>query len=178
MSDEAHKPDLTALEAGLASLAPAAPAINRDFLFYHAGRTAARQGLGIWPYTTGLMTLLSLGLGWVAMQRSQPLPTPENFEQRIVIVPANKPDDLPSKPDKESTYAPLVTRQHQGDDKMMEDRVRDLRLRDQVLRLGVDTLPSSPKYDSPERRAPLDPLLGMPATALDEPGRNVLKGFN
>jgi hypothetical protein len=177
MSDEAHKPDLTALEAGLASLAPAAPAINRDFLFYHAGRSASRQGRGIWPYTTGLMTLLSLGLGWAAMHRSLPLPTPGNSEQRMVTVSPNKVEESPAKTEKESSNSPLASRHHL-EDKTMEERMRDLRLRDQVLLMGVDALPSSPKYDLPERRAPLDPLLGMPATVLDEPGRNVLKGLN
>jgi hypothetical protein len=177
MSDEAHNPELTALEAGLAALAPAAPAIDRDYLFYHAGRTAARQGRGVWPYTTGLMAIVALGLGWVAVHRPQPLPIVEKPEQRVVYVPISKPNDLPATSDKESGHAPRLTR-HQSEDRSMEEKMRDLRVRDQVLLMGVDALPSLSGSNSPEKRAPLDPLLGMPATVLDEPGRNILKGLN
>jgi hypothetical protein len=56
--------------------------------------------------------------------------------------------------------------------------MHDLKVRDQVLLMGVDALPSVKEPNSAEKRAPLDPLLGMPATILDEPGRNILKGLN
>jgi hypothetical protein len=177
MSDEAHNPDLTALEAGLASLAPAAPAIDRDYLFYHAGRTAARQGRGVWPYTTGLMAALALGLGWVAIHRPQPLPLVENPEPRIVYVPSPKSNELPPKPENDGPSTRPATLP-QVKERTFEDRMKDLRIRDQVLLMGVDALPRQPESTIPEKRARLDPLLGMPATVLDEPGRNILKGLN
>jgi hypothetical protein len=177
MSEQAHNPELTALEARLTALAPAAPAIDRDYLFYHAGRTAARQGRGVWPYTTALMALVALGLGWVAVHRSQPLPPLEKTETRIVYVPMAKPDDSPVKPDRDSGQAPAMVL-NQTKARTIEERMHDLKLRDQVLLMGIDALPNPQESTLPEKRAPLDPLLGMPATVLDEPGRNILKGLN
>jgi hypothetical protein len=177
MSDQAHNPELMALEAGLASLAPAAPAIDRDYLFYHAGRTAAPQGRGIWPYTTGLMAILALGLGWAAMHRPQPLPNLDKQEPRIVYVPIDKPQEAPAKPDRDSSQAPSMAL-NQPNARTIEEKMRDLKVRDQVLLMGIDALPNVQEPSSPEKRAPLDPLLGMPATILDEPGRNILKGLN
>ena len=177
MSDQAHNPELTALEAGLAALAPAAPAIDRDYLFYHAGRTAARQGRGIWPYTTALMAFVALGLGWAALHRPQPLPPLEKTETRIVYVPIAKPDDSPVKRDSDGGQASAMAF-NQTRARTIEEKMRDLKVRDQVLLMGVDALPSVQEPNSPEKRAPLDPLLGMPATILDEPGRSILKGLN
>ena len=62
MSASAPDPDLTAIEAGLRSLVPIAPPIDRDRLFYDAGRRSVRRGP--WPLATGAFGLLSVFLGW------------------------------------------------------------------------------------------------------------------
>jgi hypothetical protein len=176
MSEQAHNPELTALEAGLATLAPAAPAIDRDYLFYHAGRTAARQGRGVWPYTTGLMAVIAFGMGWMAVHRPQPLPVVEKQEPRIVYVREPSPTEPPTKRSDEPVES--ISSPIRRPESTAEAKLREMRIREQVLLMGVDALPRLPESTAPEKRAPLDPLLGMPATVLDEPGRNILKGLN
>ena len=65
MSQESFDPKLIALESALASLAPAAGAINRDKLFFHAGQRAASRRGWLWPCATVTLALVSAALGLV-----------------------------------------------------------------------------------------------------------------
>src|SRR5207247_9069947 len=56
-------PDLSALAAALASLSPATPALDRDRLFYEAGRRAAHPRAWSWPLAAGLCASLAFGVG-------------------------------------------------------------------------------------------------------------------
>jgi hypothetical protein len=176
MSEQSPQRELTALEAGLAALAPCSPGIDRDYLFYHAGRTAARGGRGVWPYTTALMAVLALGLGWIAVHRPQPLPSIDQPEPRIVYI---RVDNSPSPPSAANPAhrRPTPRIPDLGEADSAQELASGIHVREQVLLMGVDALPSSQAPSSPEKRPPLDPLLGMPATILDEPGRNILKGL-
>ena len=59
MTQESFDPKLIALESALASLAPAAGAINRDKLFFHAGQRAASRRGWLWPCATLTLALVS-----------------------------------------------------------------------------------------------------------------------
>ena len=89
-------PDLTALAARLAGLTPAAPALDRDRLFFAAGRRAAGRRAWAWPLATGLCAALDvhpvparskpfrqLVLGQLDPRRSQALQEIREGQKRI-----------------------------------------------------------------------------------------------
>ena len=84
MSQENFDPKLIALESALASLAPAAGAINRDKLFFHAGQRAASRRGWLWPCATVTLGLVSMALGLVVTLG------PQQRDIRIVYVPIEK----------------------------------------------------------------------------------------
>jgi hypothetical protein len=84
MSPESFDPKLIALESALASLAPAAGAINRDKLFFHAGQRAASRRGWLWPCATVTLALVSTALGLVVTLG------PQQRDIRIVYVPIEK----------------------------------------------------------------------------------------
>jgi hypothetical protein len=84
MSPESFDPKLIALESALASLAPAAGAMNRDKLFFHAGQRAASRRDWLWPCATVTLALVSTALGLVMMLG------PSQRDIRIVYVPIEK----------------------------------------------------------------------------------------
>ncbi|MFL5245624.1 MAG: hypothetical protein ACJ8FY_26305 [Gemmataceae bacterium] len=176
MSEQSSDGKLTTLEAGLMALAPRSAGIDRDYLFYHAGRAAARGGRGVWPYTTALMAALAVGLGWVAVHRPQGAPGLDSVEPRIVYVPIERPAPVPPTL-ASARQGPKSGRPDYVDRSSAREQEQMLRLREQVLFMGVDALTTANASSGPEISAGLDPLLGLPATVLDEPGRNLLKGL-
>lgn len=80
MSDETHEPELTAMEAGLRSLTPRAPAIDRDRLLFLAGRTSARRRVAAWRIGAIGSTLAAVGLALALYSR----PAPERVEVEVV----------------------------------------------------------------------------------------------
>ena len=84
MSQESFDPKLIALESALASLTPAAGAINRDKLFFHVGQRAASRRGWLWPCATVTLGLVSMALGLVVTLG------PQQRDIRIVYVPIEK----------------------------------------------------------------------------------------
>jgi len=85
-------PELTRLAASLAGLTPATPALDRDRLFYEAGRRAkpgVTRGWS-WPLATVLTASLTFGLG--LRLAPAPLLVPQLVE---VKVPASLPPPSP-----------------------------------------------------------------------------------
>ena len=85
MSDTPHDPRLTALEAALATLQPAAPLLSRDRLMFEAGRRAVRPSR-FWPLATVGSSLIAVILG--LMLYLQP---GSQVHQNAVPVPTNTP---------------------------------------------------------------------------------------
>jgi hypothetical protein len=115
-------------------------------------------------------------LGWIAVHRPQPLPSLDRPEARIVYVPVEKSPSPPSAANPASRR-PTSRIPDLGEADSTQELASGVHVREQVLLMGVDALPSAQAPSSPEKQPPLDPLLGMPATILDEPGRNILKGL-
>lgn len=88
MSQEPLNPDLAAIEAALASLAPRPSTLDRDRLMFLAGQTArARDRTGwLWPLSTAASLLLAVSLAALLVVRGQP----PAIEQ-IVHVPHESP---------------------------------------------------------------------------------------
>jgi hypothetical protein len=146
-------PELRAVEAALAGLVPAAPAVNRDRLLYEAGRRSAARG-GAWPLATlgfavlsGVFAIATFS-ALLAMYRTEP-------EVRVVYVPvpASSAEVVEKAPEPPATTALAAAEPPAAGGEY-------LRQRDQVLRWGADALPDPP----PGPAAPsvsLEQLLGF-----------------
>ncbi len=140
---ELPEQELTKLEASLAALRPQAGGFNRDRLLFCAGQASvSRRGWG-WPAATTCLALATISLAltlWL-----QPVPEPS---VRIVYLPA-PPAEAPAPPrpgpEDEASPAPPTPR---------PPELAYLRLREQVLRFGLDGLP---------------PLLPLPPAEVAEP---------
>ena len=142
-------PELRAVEAALAGLVPAAPAVNRDRLLFEAGRRSAAPGRA-WPLATLGFAVLSAAL---ALYR--PAPTAREVERVVYVpVPASSSEvveKVSEPPAAESMVAAVEPPAFGGE---------YLRRREQVLRWGADALPDvSPGPAAPS--VPLDRLFGL-----------------
>jgi hypothetical protein len=149
-------PDLAGLTAALGGLAPAT-ALNRDRLLYEAGRRAAVRGRRPWQLTAGAFAGLAIALGLRAVTSAVPEP-----QVHVVYVP--RPEVEPQPPAAVASGSPLHDKQAIV---ALPPPAPYLRLRDQVVRFGADSLPAA----APAAIAPLPPvemLLGLPPGTLDD----------
>jgi hypothetical protein len=155
--------DVKPLESALAALQPAAPALQRDRLLFRAGQLAARRGRWVWPLLTVLSTGAALYLGMAALERAAAPPVRE-----IVVVreqtPATAPLPPPVPPLEGEPAPPSVP---SGPAVPMQPAVAadysfDLpelpaptyrHLQNQVLRWGVEALPSGVGTDAEQSGA-------------------------
>jgi hypothetical protein len=146
MSPEARPPDITALEAALAQLAPNPERFNRDRVMFQAGQQSLARNRNGWRWATAVMTLVAVTLGVTHLGRPAP-PT----EVRIVyvpapaeapVVPANTEDDPPPQ----RPGGNLVAQRGPGKPAMDYLERRQL-----VLRWGVEELPRPAAVPPPPR---------------------------
>jgi hypothetical protein len=132
MSHEPHDPHLTAVEAALAALAPASR-LDRDQLLFRAGQASVPRFGWRWPAATGVMTLatVALTLAWV-LRPSAPV------VERVVTVVVHEP--APSEPPAPSPGPVAVAGVAEHAEREGADY---LKVREQVLRWGVDYLPAA-----------------------------------
>jgi hypothetical protein len=154
-----EQPEREPLESALAGLKPAAAALDRDRLMFAAGQAAAPKRHGVWPAASVALFCLSLGLA--AALAVRPTET-----VRIVYVPREakdvKPAPAPPTPVPEVTPAPRPET-----DAMVADTTPTvggdyLRLRRQVLRFGVESLPEAPPLASSGKTLSIDSLIEPP----------------
>ena len=138
---------LTPLEESLARLVPAQGGLSRDHVLFEAGRASARPGRA-WPLLAAGSALAAAVLGVLLLTR----PGPQVIEHTIIVrVPESAPSPAPEKP-------PAVTRGEQAEPQSPAFALGQsdhLRRRQEVLRWGVDVLPTAPPR-SP-LAAPLSP---------------------
>jgi hypothetical protein len=135
MSQKKMNEGLPAFEAALASLSPAASAIDRDRLMYLAGQAVGVKSpqrrfvaKWLWPCATAASVLLAVTLTGVMLGRGP------QIVEKIVYVPAEAPAIQPGTPTspKKIDKAPRRTKRIRGD---------YLQLRRMVVAQGVDALP-------------------------------------
>jgi len=141
MPDIVPDRELAALEAALKTLTPTACPLDRDQLFFRAGQASVRSRRWLWPAIASLLALTSGTLGALLAVR----PGPEIVERLVYIQepvkpvvpqpvvpdpPADSPRRQDVKPEDTMTSSPV-------------DLPGDyLRLRQQVLRWGVEAIPA------------------------------------
>lgn len=132
MSEEIP-PELSGIEHALRGLQPAAVTLDRDRLMFRAGQESMRRSPWIWPAATAAALLVAVALGSVLALRPPAervvyldQPAPGQTGQGVTAV------DPPAPP----------------------DRTAYLRLRQQVLEQGVDSLPALPEVPLPPKSEP------------------------
>jgi hypothetical protein len=141
-SEEPARPDLTSLEAALASLVPRPARLDRDALFFRAGqRSAPRRWL--WPCATAVSTLTAAVLGVLLALRPQP-----PVVERIVPVPT--PEASPREAEPPEASDPWTPRR---------------RLQEHLLRQELDGLG---EFDPDPPSPGATPLLTHPLSSLGE----------
>lgn len=157
MSYEIPDPDLRALAGALTGLELQPARLDRDQLMYLAGRAAARRASWLWPTTTALFGLATLGLFLVQFPKPEPVP-----QERIVYV--TPPDSKPLEPASPVTRPPISV----PESPMVVKQDRDpsgpsfLKIRQEVLTGGVEAMLDPPPMA-------VLPSLGSPETLPDLP---------
>jgi hypothetical protein len=124
-------PDERELEAQLAGLRPAQPAMERDELMFRAGQATAARRLHRWQGATSLMGLALLGV-WLC----QPVPlTPP--QPLLGTIPDPQKTEEPPVP----TVAPAAQPWLRQDPESPSPIRQYLALRSRVIMEGVDALP-------------------------------------
>jgi hypothetical protein len=150
------QPDLTALESALQALVPLAGRLDRDRLFFQAGRASTPRPRWVWPCATGAMAALALGLGVALTVR----PGPQTVERVVYVsidrAPANADRDRVTPMPPAAVTPPAAT----ADAGPVQPGY--LGLQQQVLRWGPDALPDPPANAAAEAALTRDSLLGPP----------------
>jgi hypothetical protein len=143
---EKHDPEKAGLEAALAALAPMPGRINRDALLFRAGQASVPRRGWAWPAATAVLGLVAAILAAVIVLRPAPAPV-----ERVIVVPAKEPA-LPAPPvDVPSPPPPVVepTPASPGGATTAQSPMNYLQLQQQVLRWGLDGVPSLPETPPP-----------------------------
>jgi hypothetical protein len=142
MSEPHSDRPLAELEAALKALAPAPARLDRDRLLYRAGQASAPRPGWQWPAAAAAIALTAGTLtGSLAFR-----PGPQTIER---IVYRTAPSPAPQPPPKAPAERPEGTPAQPALPLVGEAVARNvapdgyLRMRDQVLRWGVEALPSS-----------------------------------
>jgi hypothetical protein len=143
MSGQDPTPELAALEGQLRLLAPREGSLDRDALLYRAGQASARGGW-LWPLTAAVSTLTAVALG-VALA-SHPGP---RVVERVVYVPVERP--APEAPRDTSVGEPISPEPARPI--ALHELPPHLRLREQLLRWGLDGLGEAPVTSAPAPHA-------------------------
>jgi len=135
MSEQTHDPELAGFERTLKSLSPAPAAMDRDVLMFQAGRASARRNGWRWPVATAVLASTAIVFALLWQQRPAVVivdrPVPQIVE-RIVYKPA---------PEREPEPFTAVGNSPEPGPVVQTGYVR---LRNDVLRWGMDALPHLP----------------------------------
>ncbi len=134
MSEDVRDEGLGAFEASLRGLTPLPPRLDRDRLLFRAGQASVSPRGRLWPWATAAATALAASLGGILLLRPAPQPT-----VRVVYVRQEAP-----QPPSIAVAPPAAEQPAEAGTLPTADDVRlgYGRLQQEVLRWGVDALPS------------------------------------
>jgi hypothetical protein len=138
MSENIRDPEMTALEAALAELAPRSATIDRDQLMFQAGRRAARRNGWLVPGVAAV--LASAATVSAVLLFYHPEPQIVRLPLTKVAPPASSPSHIAS-----------------ANDSWLQC-VEGLRLRNEVLQSGLDALPKPPTTEEHQEPLNIDSL--------------------
>jgi hypothetical protein len=171
-----HAPELSALESKLTTLTPLPSAVDRDYLLFQAGRASVRRNTWVWQAATACLIVAVAGLTLALLSRPVPSRGEPITVERIVYLPA-PPATAPASSTVFSSPK-AVEPVSVADEDRWADQAENLRHRQQVMRFGVDALPEPRSRPTGEKALPMDPLMGLPASTLDEGAGRMLLGLH
>jgi hypothetical protein len=133
MSEPLHDPSLTAVEAALASLTPAAGSISRDALLFRAGQASIRRRW-FWPSATAVLGTVSAALAAVMLWSPVRQSLQEVHFVRIEVPSA------PRLADRAAGSVPDTGMVARADDQRGFSEYQVLQR--QLLRWGLDAIPN------------------------------------
>jgi hypothetical protein len=148
-------PELTSFAAALAGLTPVAPAVDRDRLFFEAGRRAARPRPWGWTVAAGLCASLAFGLGVRLAAVPVAARGPQVVSGQVPAPPATAPES--SAPDPTT----VVAHRRPAVPPFDEMRLRELRL---VWAAEAPALPVSAAFVD----EPVESVLGLQRGSLND----------
>jgi hypothetical protein len=160
MSDHVPDRELAALESALKGLAPAGVKFDRDQLFFEAGQASVRSRRWLWPATSAILALTACILGILLILQPEP-------REVVRVVTVFVPEERKTEGDKgrkgevereEKEISPSPSLPLSSSPARPGDY---LRLRDQVLRWGVDMLPDPGPLPDTDREAPPTSVLDI-----------------
>jgi hypothetical protein len=157
------EPELNALAAALAGLAPARTRIDRDRLMFQAGQASAQASIGggrPWIALAATLGLVAVGEAVLLARRPAPRAT-----ARLVAAapPSTSPTPSPPPPPPRRPFEPSLALGQTA----YERRVG------QILRYGLDGLPAGPTFGDPDaapERVPSRQLLREEVQRILDPG--------
>jgi hypothetical protein len=148
MSEPAHDPEITALEAALAGLKPLPDRIARDELMFRAGQASVPRRGKLWPGVALALGVLVAALGGTLLLRPPVV--------RLVVVRA------PAAGDELYSPAPGDGSRTVADGGLTNDPAAYGRLRKWVLGTEADALPPAPAATDPAGDVPSRPFRSRP----------------
>jgi hypothetical protein len=155
---ESFDAELTPLESSLARLVPRADRLSRERMLFEAGRSCGRPGR-LWPTLTGLSSLTALVLAGCLLMR----PATVIIEERMVV----RVKEIAPAPAPTPAAEPAPELVEEPDHRALPEN-EYLRLRDGMLRWGMDALPA------PEACTSADTPLTAADLLAQKPSRSVL----
>lgn len=172
-----HAPELSALESKLTTLTPVPSAVDRDYLLFQAGRASVRRNAWVWQAATGCLIVAVAGLTLALLSRPVPSRGEPITVERIVYLPAPPVADVPASSAVYSSPKSVEPASAADEDRWV-DQAENLRHRQQVMRFGVEALPETRSRPTGEKALPMDPLIGLPASTLDDGAGRMLLGLH
>jgi hypothetical protein len=141
------EPELNAIEAALGSLEPARSRIDRDLVMFRAGQASVRPsrwGRRAWNAIAASLALVALGEGVLLARRP-----PSRIVKEVVVVREPAPTPAPVVPPLEQSVAEAPESFSSERSLSLGQTAYERRVA-QVLRYGLDGLPASPRFASPD----------------------------
>ena len=162
MSQEDQNPELTAVEAALATLAPALGRLDRDQLLFRAGQASVSRRRWLWPGTTSVLAAVAASLAIALVLR----PSPQAIAT-VAYVPVQNSD---SQPDLARVATDPVESSWPRANEADRVQTRFSLLENQLVRWGLDGLGTPPQATAPSGPPlTMDDLLGTSPAARPAP---------
>ncbi len=130
MSEQTHDAELAGFERALKALAPTPGRIDRDALMFQAGQASAPRAGWRWPAATVALASTAIAFGTLWQQRPAVVVVDRPVPQLVYVeAPVRDPEPLTPAPTLEN--GPVAQTGY-------------VRLRNDVLRWGVDAMPTLP----------------------------------
>jgi hypothetical protein len=150
MPEQPSSAEIAALEEALTALSPAPVSLDRDRLMFRAGQAVASRGRWRWPASTAALAVVASALGAMLAFRA-PVETEKlKVVEKVVYVKVKEPMKAPTQPKTEPDEIISTSSANSEDPGPVAFSLGYFQLQDQLLKRGLDGLPSLPPAPAQE----------------------------